>query len=103
MKYLVRYAEEVHSTRDSNVRRISMSSASLERGNNHIVRERIVFKVQGPQSPDFENFPISISFHAEATSTQIPATLGIVAGVEITSTIFPVSAVNINYLSSTTK
>ena len=39
MKYLMRYAKEVHSTRDSNVRRISKSTASLERVNNRIVRE----------------------------------------------------------------
>ena len=39
VKYLMRYAKEVHSTRDSNVRRISLSTASLERVNNHIVRE----------------------------------------------------------------
>ena len=39
MKYLMRYAKEVHSTRDSNVWRISLSTASLERVNNRIVRE----------------------------------------------------------------
>ena len=39
VKYLMRYAKEVHSTRDSNVWRISLSTASLERVNNHIVRE----------------------------------------------------------------
>ena len=39
VKYLMRYAKEVHRTRDSNVRRISKSTASLERVNNRIVRE----------------------------------------------------------------
>ena len=32
------------------------------------IARRIWKCLQGPESPDFENFPISISFHAEATS-----------------------------------